>query len=61
MCSVRTALFRARLCRTKPVVAVAKLVPPNKSFKPNPLRGFALNDPQFHSTRVTGFARSGSA
>ena len=33
----------------------------NNSFKPNPLRGFALNEPQIHSARVTGFIRSGSA
>jgi hypothetical protein len=39
VCSARTALFRARLYRTKPVVAVAKPVLPNNSFKPNPLRG----------------------
>ena len=45
-------------CRRRGVVGKWR---PNKSFKPNPLRGFALNDPQFHSARVTGFVRSGSA
>jgi hypothetical protein len=50
--SVHTALSLAHPCKAKPIVAVgAAQVPPNKSFTPNPLRGFALNDPQVHSFR----------